>query len=444
MNNISLKPKYLFEGKRYSTIYIEEHIDKEFVEKLKANRICREEKNQLIFCFVGLIVYKNKYLFVFPKYIDYATEDEILSKKMKLICQLLNKYGIFNSTYDNTDFLINNIEDKFISTFAISRFLLEDYLRNGYYSKKITDVGINEDGEIIWEKTVSEINPYYVKGVPYYLDTFNTRQLDDETNIIIHIHKWAISYCTEAFAYLQGIDNLDFERMNVDLAEIGEVEYLVNVLERELQITFLDEKMILLKALIALIKKRTHSKLTELDIYGTREFEYIWEKVCGYVFDNEISQYENFLEKPKWTDFNAMQLITKKTFRPDIIKTYIDIQRYFLILDAKYYNIRFKEGDLKGNPGVNDIAKQLLYEQALSAYTKGSITRNMFLFPYDKDELFDVFGNANLDFMKMDPVILVFLSADKIYKSYLNEDVFTLDEYRQLEAKILKSKCLIM
>lgn len=49
MNNISLKPKYLFEGKRYSTIYIEEHIDKEFVEKLKANRICREEKNQLIF-----------------------------------------------------------------------------------------------------------------------------------------------------------------------------------------------------------------------------------------------------------------------------------------------------------------------------------------------------------------------------------------------------------
>lgn len=68
----------------------------------------------------------------------------------------------------------------------------------------------------------------------------------------------------------------------------------------------------------------------------------------------------------------------------------------------------------------------------------------MFLFPYDKDELFDVFGNANLDFMKMDPVILVFLSADKIYKSYLNEDVFTLDEYRQLEAKILKSKCLIM
>lgn len=56
---------------------------------------------------------------------------------MKLICQLLNKYGIFNSTYDNTDFLINNIEDKFISTFAISRFLLEDYLRNGYYSKKL-------------------------------------------------------------------------------------------------------------------------------------------------------------------------------------------------------------------------------------------------------------------------------------------------------------------
>ena len=47
----------------------------------------------------------------------------------------------------------------------------------------------------------------------------------------------------------------------------------------------------------------------------------------------------------------------------------------------------------------------------------------------------------------MDPVILVFLSADKIYKNYLNEDVFTIDEYRQLENKILNSKtpdCLIL
>ena len=213
------------------------------------------------------------------------------------------------------------------------------------------------------------------------MDTFNTRQLNDETNIIIQIHKWAVSYCAEAFAYLHGIANLDFERMNVDLGDVGEAKYLVNVLERELQATFIDEKMVLLRALIALIKKRTDSKLIELDIYGTREFEYIWEKVCGYVFNNEISKYEDSLGKPKWTDFNATQFITKKTFKPDIIKTYVvDAQRYFLILDAKYYNIRFKEGDLKGNPGVNDVAKQLLYEQALSSYTKESITRNMFLF----------------------------------------------------------------
>lgn len=54
----------------------------------------------------------------------------------------------------------------------------------------------------------------------------------------------------------------------------------------------------------------------------------------------------------------------------------------------------------------------------------------MFFFFYDKDELFDVFGNVNLDFMKMDFVILVFFLVDKIYKSYLNEDVFILDEYR--------------
>lgn len=51
---------------------------------------------------------------------------------------------------------------------------------------------------------------------------------------------------------------------------------------------FLDEKMIFLKVFIVLIKKRIYLKLMELDIYGIREFEYIWEKVCGYVFDNEI------------------------------------------------------------------------------------------------------------------------------------------------------------
>ena len=40
-----------------------------------------------------------------------------------------------------------------------------------------------------------------------------------------------------------------------------------------------------------------------LSIYGKS----MW--VC---FNNEISKYEDSLGKPKWTDFNATQFITKK------------------------------------------------------------------------------------------------------------------------------------
>ena len=97
-------------------------------------------------------------MFVFPKYVDYSTEDEILSRKMTLICQLLNKYSVFNSTYDSPEFLINNFDDEFISSFAISRFCWKTICVMDT-SQKLLILVLMKRGNSLG-KTVSEINPY--------------------------------------------------------------------------------------------------------------------------------------------------------------------------------------------------------------------------------------------------------------------------------------------
>ena len=65
----------------------------------------------------------------------------------------------------------------------------------------------------------------------------------------------------------------------------------------------------------------------------------------------------------------------KNRLTPDILKVFSkDNKKYLLILDAKYYNMTFKNEKLQGNPGIEDITKQYLYHSALKK-EGNSVTR---------------------------------------------------------------------
>ena len=80
------------------------------------------------------------------------------------------------------------------------------------------------------------------------------------------------------------------------------------------------------------------------------------------------------------------------TLIPDLVSIpQIDGTDYFLIFDAKYYNIQLEKGkSLRNNPGVGDVTKQYLYQLAYRNFIKAhniAVVKNCFLMPTEKDEI---------------------------------------------------------
>ena len=129
-------------------------------------------------------------------------------------------------------------------------------------------------------------------------------------------------------------------------------------------------------------------------------------------------------------------MLKKNRLTPDILRTVILPEgKKLLILDAKYYNIRFdlELGTVLGNPGIEDITKQYLYKIALKTYiSENSISSdvlNAFLFPTMEPS--NVQGYVKLDFMDeycSDGIKLVMLNVEEIIDKYCNNVTYQMED----------------
>ena len=101
---------------------------------------------------------------------------------------------------------------------------------------------------------------------------------------------------------------------------------------------------------------------------------------------------KDIIEKPKWQGIDTEEKEAQDTLIPDLISIpKIGNEDYFLIFDAKYYNLRLERGKtLSGNPGVGDVTKQYMYQLAYKNFIKAhniAVVKNCFLMPTEKDEI---------------------------------------------------------
>jgi hypothetical protein len=204
----------------------------------------------------------------------------------------------------------------------------------------------------------------------------------------------------------------------------------------------------------------THKAYIEndgLSLYGTNNFNLVWEDACKVVFGNKLDckikdifddtiedsnkTLLQYIEKPIWLGYGwnvKNYKEAKDTLIPDLIS--IDnASKSFRIFDAKYYNLQMEEfGELKGQPGVESITKQYLYQLAyqklIDHFGIEKIT-NAFLFPTES-EVVDNRGTVTLPMMeaitigenkKLSPIQVVFLPVSKVFNCYLNNVLFKED-----------------
>lgn len=418
-----------------------------------------ENEYLYVFTFVGVITIEGRVLKCYPKYLVQAQEPKT---ELKQVLKVLEKYNskeqiirMYNDTSDSSAF----------NMLAVMLFLLQDYFEHGVYTNTQDVIETNGSGDILWDKTINETFTLISNSRPYYPELLTTRRVNDDFNFFKRLHECVLTRCTEE---LRNADLLDlFDIVGADISDeqiedFGDNEYILNRIAKELNVQFNTRKQLLLKTLYAYIANS--SALDDLDcfsMFGTNSFNLVWEKVCAEILDNQLQKpigglnlpvplaecyrekrYNKLIElidKPEWSGLSpAGQVFTKKaedTLIPDIIsivKNGHDHQ--FIILDAKYYNIQLESGKkLRGQPGIESVTKQYLYQQAYREFVQAhqfTAVSNYFLMPTEQDEIIDK-GKVVLPMMRvlgLEDIQVRLLPAKLVFKLYLDNVRLQLNE----------------
>ena len=420
-----------------------------------------ENEYLYVFTFVGVITIEGRVLKCYPKYLLDATAPKA---ELKQVLKVLEKYNskeqiirMYNDTSDSSAF----------NMLAVMLFLLQDYFEYGAYTNTQDIIESNGSGDILWDKTINETFTLLSNNRPYYPELLTMKRVNDDFDFFKRLHECVLTRCTEE---LRDADLLDlFDIMGVDISDehiedFGGKEYVLERIVKELNVQFNTRKQLLLKTLYAYIANS--SALDDLDcfsMFGTNSFNLVWEKVCAEVMDNQLQkpigglrlpmplaeQYRDIrhkklidlIDKPQWsgTAPNSELFIkqAEDTLIPDLISIVnVDGNYQFIIFDAKYYNIQLEHNKkLRGQPGIESITKQYLYQLAYQPFVEAhqiGTVRNCFLMPTSSAEIVEK-GTVSLDMLSklgLQDIQIRLLPAQTMYRHYIENtkmDIRTLN-----------------
>lgn len=421
------------------------------------------------FEYVGIVVVEGLVIKCYPKYIFNNNEP---TDELKQVIKVIRKFN------NKPQYLDIGSDENSSNKLPAMLYLIEDYFDYGIYSKIEDTIEINGDGEIDWDMTINECMPIISNNKPYYTEVYTIATKDDESEFLKRLHQCILTLCSNELEESNLTNLLDIEVISLTddtLSDLGDKDYLINCLENELKIEFNTRKQQVIKLMISIINdKYSVDSNDNFSMIGTNKFNIIWEKVCAEILDNKLSTPLNELgipglvvpaklkatdklktiaSRPIWQGYDEN---TKTTFEKNASPLELDIvtininenSREFIISDAKYYNLQLeKDKKLDGQPGVEDVSKQYLYQLSYMNFlndNKFDKIKNYFLMPtednsYESKDIGDVrmdmfenmFGYM-FGFMlgvkmnlSLERIQIKLLSACKVYDKYLSNEKFT-------------------
>ena len=404
--------------------------------------------NAFYFKYVGILLISNVCMVVYPKYIkcieeDYNTALHCRYKKIKEILKVIERYQKEQQNIGNTKEAVNSF-----NFLGYIKKAFEYYHQYGVYQNQKNEILLNEDGIILWEKTINEVDAFIKDNRPVYVDVYVNKSNTDILNICTKIHKSILGECTnyiKEIGVVLGLETIDV--YEAALEDIGSIDYLIHCVKQELKIQFVTFKIEQLKLMLEYLERKAkHTMEDPISFYGTNNFYAIWEGVCAAALDNSLPKtldelgltardipglhvtkktlLKEIIEKPQWHVYNSEIIyLAPKTLIPDIV---VIKDRKLSIYDPKYYRIRLNESGAVNYPGVGDVSKQFLYEKAYANLIKDNglvLQENAFLFPSDEDDDEEL-GSAVFPILSKEDgylgrIRLIKKSATQIFKDFL-------------------------
>ena len=422
------------------------------------------DKYYYVFTFVGVISLSGYILICYPKY--YLNDDCSL-EDIKQILKVIEKYNskeqiikMYNESNDNGSY----------NLLALMLYLLNDYHEYGSYSNDQDIIQINGTGEILWEKTINETFTLISNNRPYYPELLTRKRVNDDYDYFKRLHECILSISTEELEKAKLLDLFDIHGVYVSdevLDDFGDTDYILSRIEKELNVQFNTRKQLLLKLLYTYISN--NSSLNDIDcfsMYGTNSFNLVWERACADILDNQLDtaiksiklpielkdEYnkkgavlKDVISHPIWTGYSSTGSTFKyeaDTLIPDIISVFVldnngNKAYYANIFDAKYYNLQLEDNKpLLGQPGIESITKQYLYQRAYQGFFKEhGITdiTNCFLFPTNENE-YIYKGYVTLDFLKslgLADIQIWLLPVNEVFDKYLHNEKISIEIFNK-------------
>ena len=399
------------------------------------------------FDYVGIFIIEKYCLFVYPKYMSKESIEEDAANdylKFKQIIKVILKY---QKQVLNYQLKGNEINDNFnLLKFTIDLF--ENYHQHGLYHSDQQIIELNGSGEILWDQTINFQQAYWSNKRPIYLDLVTTQQVIDNDNLFTQLHQVILTQCSLELKPILEALNIETIILSSDrIDEYGSPDYLTHQIINEQRNQFINWKQSILEQMLNYLKN-THGQENQNNFafLGSCKFNLIWEAACATVYQSDLKKTikELNLKPVNKQDWNKLliDLIPKPiwinhqvsdTLIPDLIRIK---DATFEIYDAKYYPVKFDEENQKisNHPGVNDLIKQYLYEQAYHQLIKQNNLKvmNTFLFPYENLGKEKMVGQAKINLFpefysqikderyKLKHIKICLLSPYELFKKYLD------------------------
>lgn len=407
-----------------------------------------ENEYMYVFTFVGVITVEGRVLKCFPKYL---LDAEKPVGELKQVIKVIEKYNnseqiirLFNDSADSTAF----------NMLAVMLWLIHDYYENGSYSNAHDIIELNGEGEIVWDKTINETFAVISENRPYYPDLYTRRHVSDDADFFKRLHECILTRCSKELNdadLLELFDITGIELSDESIEDFGDTEYILDRIYKELNVQFNTRKQLLLKTLYSYIANSS-IHIDDMDcfsMFGTKSFNLVWERVCAEVFDNKLQtplalidlpsrltdEYNprmhliDVIDHPMWFGRSGSEEYLHKaadTLIPDIISIYKENNEYkCIIFDAKYYNLQLKKDKpLRGQPGIESVTKQYLYQMAYMGFLRDhaiSYFRNCFIMPSEGSEILCT-GYVTMGFLQnmgLENIQIRLMPARRMYQMYL-------------------------
>jgi len=341
--------------------------------------IAEDGARRVSFC--GMILINNTANIFLPRssgLSDLSCEDSI--PLAASVMKAVNKYG----TDKKTKVTAQDVEDgnRGLGQLSLIKELLDDFCQNGIYSKRNKITSLN-NGRTDWKRTVGNIVPFLGKnGVPVYIDAYCNRRKYFTDCEISAIHAMVIRELDEKFGWLITRNNrLIAPELSEFNSPVGDEQYDISVLQKELQVTYSERDMRLLRNLVEYINNSSGKQQSSF-IAGVRDFHYAWEHMLGRVLEHTVNLNSELPSPAYITKEGCVLTANEKSMRTDIIME--DKQnRKWAIVDAKYY----AANSVANAPGWPDLVKQFFYEKALELVNSDFEISNFFIFPGSEEKL---------------------------------------------------------